>query len=320
MNRRRFVISLAACAAAPAIGADPWPSRPVRLIAAGSGSVTDIRARWLAARLAPLLGQPVVVENKPGAGGLLTMEAGARSAPDGYSIVVVHQGTIALNPFIYANLPYDPFRDFVPITALGVGPLVLVANPKLGVATLAELLALGRSRASPLSFATPGVGTPPHIASELLKRESGLQATHVPYKSGGQAASDLIAGHIDFAIEGLTVMRPHVMAGRVRGIATTGKRRVASLPDLPTLAEAGLPSYHFEGWVGLAAPAGTPAAIVERTYKAIAQVLASAEAREWFAEAGADPGPMPPADFAAFMRAEHDRLGKVIRGAGIRAD
>jgi tripartite-type tricarboxylate transporter receptor subunit TctC len=320
VDRRRFVLSLAACAAAPSFAAEAWPSRPLRLIAGGSGSVTDIRARWLAARLAPILGQPVVVENKAGAGGLLTMEAGARSAPDGYSIVVVHQGTIAVNPFIYASLPYDPFRDFAPITALGIGPMVLVANPTLGVSTLAELLALDRSRASPLTFATPGVGTPPHIAVELLKRESGLKAIHVPYKTGGQAASDLIAGHVDFAIEGLTVMRPHVQTGRLRAIATTGKRRVGSLPDLPTLAEAGLPAYHFEGWVGLASPAATPAAILERTYSAIAQVLASAEARDWFGEAGADPRPLTPSEFGAFMRAEHDRLGKVIREAGIRAE
>ena len=320
MDRRRFLTALAACAALRARAAEAWPTRPLRIIAGGSGSVTDIRARWLAARLAPILGQPVVVENKAGAGGMLTMEAGARSAPDGYSLVIVHQGTVAVNPFIYKSLSYDPFRDFAPITRLGVGPLVLVTHPALPAASLAELLALARSRKAPLNFATPGVGTPPHVATELMKRESGIAATHVPYKTGGQAASDLIAGHVDFAIEGITVMRPHIQAGRVRALATTGMRRTASLPEVPTLAEAGLPGYHFHGWVGIAAPAATPRPIVDRAYAAIAQVMETAEARAWFAESGADPGALPPAEFAAFMRAEYDRLGPVLRDAGIRAE
>jgi tripartite-type tricarboxylate transporter receptor subunit TctC len=320
MDRRRFLTALAACAALPAQASESWPSRPLRILTGGSGSVTDIRARWLAARLGPILGQPVVVENKAGAGGMLTMEAGARSAPDGYSLVIVHQGTVAVNPFIYKSLPYDPFRDFAPITRLGIGPLVLVAHPGLPAASLAELIALARSRKTPLSFGTPGIGTPPHIATMLLMREGGIAATHVPYKAGGQAASDLIAGHVDFAIEGITVMRPHIQAGRLRPLATTGMQRVASLPDVPTLAEAGLPGYHFHGWVGIAAPAGTPKPIVDRAYAAIAQVLETPEARAWFAESGADPGAVPPAEFAVFMRAEYDRLGRLLRDADIRAE
>jgi tripartite-type tricarboxylate transporter receptor subunit TctC len=324
MDRRDFCRTLLAGALAPALPAlaqhEAWPTRPVRILAGGSGSVTDIRARWLAARLSPVVGQPVVVENKAGAGGILTMEAGARSAPDGHTLVIVHQGTVAVNPAIYPSLPYDPFRDFSPITRLGVGPLVLVVNPGLPAASLQELVALAKSRATPLTFATPGVGTPPHVAAELLKREAGIAATHVPYKTGGQAASDLIAGHVDFAIEGITVMRPHIEAGRVRALGTTGTQRVATLPAIPTLAQAGLPGYNFHGWVGIAAPAATPRPIIERAYAAIAQVMGTAEARDWFAQSGADPGAIPPAEFAEFMRAEHERLGKVLREAGVRAE
>jgi tripartite-type tricarboxylate transporter receptor subunit TctC len=320
MDRRSFLAALAAFAALGARASEAWPARPLRILAGGSGSVTDIRARWLAARLAPVLGQPIVVENRAGAGGVLTMEAGARSAPDGYSLVIVHQGTVAVNPFIYKSLPYDPFRDFAPITRLGIGPLVLVTNPALPATSLEELLALARSRKAPLNFATPGVGTPPHVATELMKRDSGISATHVPYKTGGQAASDLIAGHVDFAIEGITVMRPHIQAGRVRALATTGAHRASSLPDVPTFAEAGLPGYHFLGWVGIAMPAGTPKAIVDRSYAAIAQVMDTTEARAWFAESGADPGVVPPEEFADFMRMEYDRLGRVLREAGIKAE
>jgi len=319
MNRRTFCSSLLALSAAPAVAAEPWPSRPLRIITAGAG-VTDIRARWLAERLGKVLGQPVLVDNKPGAGGLISMEAGARSTPDGYTIVVVHQGTIAVNPFIYASLPYDPFRDFTPLTRMGFGPLVFVVNPALGARTVAEFLALARSRTTPLTFGSPGVGTPPHLAGELFKREAGIAATHVPYKSGAQAATDLVGGHLHFCIEGIIQMRPHIQAGRVLALATTGAQRVASMPEVPTLREAGLPDYQYNGWAGLALPAATPSQIVDRLYMAIAQVLGGSEAREWFAANGAETGLIPPVEFAAFMRAEHDKLGKIIRAAGITAE
>jgi tripartite-type tricarboxylate transporter receptor subunit TctC len=299
----------------------PWPDKPVRiLVPGGAGGVTDIRARWLAAKLSPVIGQPVVVENKPGAAGLIGMEAGARSAPDGYTLLIVHQGTIAVNPHIYARIPYDPMKDFVPVTRLGVGSLVLVVNPNLPVKSVSELVALARRKQGQLSFGSPGVGTPPHLAGELFKREAGVQAVHVPYKGGGAAASDLIGGHIDYSIEGLSVMLPHIQAGRVRALAVTGPGRAASLPDVPTMREAGLPDYVYEGWVGIVAPAGTPKAIVAKAYDAIAQVLKSKESRDWFGAAGADPGAEPPEEFGAFMRAEDVKWGRVIRDAGIKVE
>ena len=175
MDRRSFCSSLVALAALPAAASGPgWPSRSLRIVTGGVGSVTDLRARWLAERLAAQLGQPVLVDNKAGAGGLITMEAGVRSAPDGYTIVVVHQGTVAANPHLYRALPYDPFRDFAPVTRLGVSPMVLVVNPALGVRSLEEFRALGRTRAKPLAFGSPGIGTPPHLATELFKRAVGI--------------------------------------------------------------------------------------------------------------------------------------------------
>ena len=321
--RRRFCTALLALAAAPLARAQPgWPERTVKILVPGAaGGVTDVRARWVAARLAPLLGQPVVVENRPGAGGLVGMEAAAHSAPDGYTLVVVHQGVIAVNPFIYAKLPYEPLRDFVPVARLGQSPLVLSASPSLGVGTLAEFLALARSRATPLTFASPGLGTPPHLAVELFKREARIEALHVPYQRGGaQAASDLIGGHVDFTMEGLSVMLPHVRAGRVRALATTGTQRVASLAQVPTVHEAAVHGYSYYGWVGLMAPAATPPGIVARAHGAVASVLATPEAQEWFGAVGADVGPQSPEDFGAFMRAEIDKLGPVIRQAGVRAE
>ena len=324
IGKRGFCALALGLAAAPFVrGQAPWPARPVRfLVPAAPGSVVDVRARWLAARLAPLLGQPVVIENKPGGGGLLGMEAGARSAPDGYTLVLVHQGVIAVNPFIHAKLPYDPFRDFVPVTRLGLSPLVFVVRPSLGAQTLADFIALARSHRTPLSFGSPGIGTPPHLAAELFRREARIEALHVPYQrgGGGQAAADLIAGHVDFTLEGLTVMLPHVKAGRVHALATTGTRRLETLPEVPTVHEAALPGYTYHGWVGIVAPAGTPGDIVARAHRGIASVLASTEAREWFGAAGADVTPQSPEEFGDFMRAEHRKLGAVIREAGVRAE
>jgi tripartite-type tricarboxylate transporter receptor subunit TctC len=320
---RRLFCSLLLCVAHPAVVAAeaPWPSKPVHiLVPGGAGGVTDIRARWLAAKLSPVIGQPVVVENKPGAAGLIGMEAGARSAPDGYTLVIVHQGTIAVNPHIYARIPYDPRKDFTPVTRLGVGSLVLVVNPALPVKSVNELIALARQKQGQLTFGSPGVGTPPHLAGELFKREAGVQAIHVAYKGGGAAASDLIGGHVDYSIEGLSVMLPHIQAGRVRALAVTGPGRAASLPDVPTMREAGLAEYVYEGWVGIVMPAGTPKAIVAKAYDAIAQVLRSQESRDWFAAVGADPGAEPPDVFGAFMREEDLKWGKVIRGAGIKVE
>ena len=234
--------------------------------------------------------------------------------------MIVHQGTIAVNPHIYARLPYDPLADFAPITRLGFGPLVLAVNASLPVKTVKDLVALGKERKAPLAFGSPGIGTPPHLAGELFKIDAGIPALHVPYRGGGAAASDLIAGHVDFSIEGMNVLLPHIQAGRLRALATTGHQRVAALPDIPTVQEAGVPGYIFRGWVGISAPVATPRAVVVKAYEAIAQVLGTQEARDWFGSVGADPGAQTPEAFSAFIREEYEKWGRVIQAAGIRAE
>ena len=316
-----FVVTLASAHSTISAQEQHWPVRPIRVIVpGGAGGVTDIRARWLAERLGPALGQVVVVENKPGAGGNIGMEMVARSAPDGYTLVIIHQGVMTVNPHLYANLSYDPLTDFVPITRVGMGPLLLAVNPDLPVKTVADLVHLSKTRLRKLSYGSPGIGTPPHLAGEMFKRMAGIDAIHIPFKGGGQEMTDLIGGHLDYSIEGLTVTLPHVKAGRLRAIAVTGAHRITALPDVPTLAESGVTGYEFQGWVGIAAPAATPRPIIERLHREIAAILDAPEGRRWLADIGAEPGTDPPAEFLSAMRAEHAKWRPIISKAGIKAE
>ena len=322
MKPIRLIASILVLAAASCVQAaehDRWPAKPVRIIApAGPGGVVDLRARWLAGRLAADIGQPVIVENRPGAGGNIGTEAGVRSAGDGYTLVMIHQGTMSANPHMYASLPYDPLRDLIPLTRIGHGPLMLAVNPALPVHSVGDLVQLARRRR--LSYGTPGIGTPPHLASELFLRSAGIEATHVPYKGGGQAVNDLMGGTIDFEIEGVTVLYPQVKAGRLRAIALTGEQRNALCPEVPTIRESGYPDYVFNGWVGIALPASAPPSVVDSVHDAIARELRTPAAREWFAASAANPDPDTPQDFARIIREEYERLGGVIRAAGIHAE
>ncbi|MBL6616005.1 MAG: tripartite tricarboxylate transporter substrate binding protein [Reyranella sp.] len=325
-TRRRIVGSGAAFAALAGSVATPraqavWPSKAIRIIVPGGpGGVTDIRARWLADHLSRALGQLILVENRGGAGGNLGTVAAVRSPPDGYTLLVVHIGTMAINPHIYPNPGYDPLVDIAPITRLGVGPQVLAVHKDVPAHSVADLIALTKAKPGELTFVSPGVGTPGHLAASLLLHLTGMKATHIPYKGGGQAAQDLIAGHVTFTIEGLTVLKPFVDDGRLRGLAVTTAQRAKSMPDLPTMAEAGVPGYEFTAWAGLGAPAGTPRSVIDRLYGEIAKILTTPEAQAWFESLGADPGGEPPDAFAALVRAENARLGEVIRAMGIKAE
>lgn len=325
-TRRRlsvgFVTALILALARTAATAEaPWPTKPIRLVVPGGpGGVIDVRARWLADRLGPVLGQLMVVENRTGAGGNIGMEHVARSAPDGYTLAIIHQGTMAMNPHLYARTGYDALVDFVPITRLGMGPLMLAVPADSPAKSAADLIRIAKARPGQFSFGSPGNGTPPHLASELFKRLAGIDVLHVPYKGGGQETQALVAGQIDFTIEGLNVQLPQVKGGRLRALAVTSASRLLLLPDMPTLAEAGVPGYEFIGWVGVAAPAATSPAIIDRLYRAIAAVESTAEARNWFAAVGAEPGVIAPDAFAAVVRAEYAHWGRVIRDAGIRIE
>ena len=219
-----LLVMLAACLqSAPAL-AQTYPSKPVRLIVPGPpGTAADIRARWIAEKLSPMLGQPIIVDNRAGAGGAIGTEAAAKSAADGYTILLVHQGTMAVNPHVYAKLGYDPLIDFAPITRLLLGPLLLAVNASLPVQSVADLVRLAKQKPGQINFGSPGNGTPPHLAGELFKHMAGIDVTHIPYKGGAQALTDLVAGQIAFSMDNLAVQLPQVKAGRIRAIATDRK-------------------------------------------------------------------------------------------------
>jgi tripartite-type tricarboxylate transporter receptor subunit TctC len=321
--RRKLVngMGLAVLACPASHAQSGWPGKPVRIVVAGgTGGVVDIRARWLAERLSTGLGQPVIVENRAGAGGNIGTQSVARSEPDGRTLLFVHQGTMAINPHLYPHTGYDPLTDFAPITRLGVGPLLLTVNRDVPAHSVAELVQLAKARPGALNYGSPGIGTPPHLASELFKRAAGIQATHVPYKGGGALMTDLLAGHLTWSMDGMNTQLPHVKSGRLRALAVTGPRRLQSLPDLPTIAEAGVPGYEYLSWTGVSAPAGTPRPVIAQLYQEISNLSATPEAREYFSSFGLDAGIEPPEEFASFIKAEYVKWGAVIHDAGIRLE
>jgi tripartite-type tricarboxylate transporter receptor subunit TctC len=323
-ERRRFVA--AALVAAAAVGSRaraqplPWPSQPIRLVTGGAGGVTDIRARWLAERLGAALGQPVIVENQPAAGGNVAAAQVARALPDGHTLMFTHQGQAAVNPHVYSNPGYDSLRDFAPVARFGIGALVLVVPSSSALTSAGDLMARAKARPRAMNFGSPGNGLPPHLAAVLFMRLGGFEATHIPYKGGGAMMTALLAGEVDWVIEGLTAALPQTKAGRLRALGVTGTRRSPSLPDVPTLAEAGVPGYEYIGWTGVVAPAATPGAIVERLNAEINRIATGDEGRRWFQGTGADSGEQTPAEFGTFLRAEHAKFGELVRSAGLRAE
>lgn len=321
---RRIVIGLHAATLLVATSlavAQVYPTKPVKLIApSGPGSPSDIRARWIADKLTAALGQPVLVDNKAGAGGSLATEAAARSAPDGYTLVLAHQGTFAINPHIYVRTGYDPLTDFAPISRLVVSALLLAVPSEAPVKSIADLIALAKQRPGQLTFGSPGSGTPPHLAGELFNRMAGIETVHVPYKAAAPALVDLMAGRLSYTFDSLAIQMPQVKAGKIRALGVSSRQRFEALPAIPTVAEAGLPGFEYWSWQGICAPAGTPLHVVSRLNVELSRILATPEAKEWFAAQGGEPMPETPQSFAAFIASEHARWGKVVREANIRMD
>jgi tripartite-type tricarboxylate transporter receptor subunit TctC len=316
-----FALCAAFAAVAPPAVAEIYPSKPIRIIVTGTpGGPPDLLTRWLAERLAPALGVAIVVEDRPGAGGNVAMQAAARSAPDGYTLVVAGQGPFALNPHMYAKPGYSAMADFAPITQIERGALLLAVNAEVPVHSVSELMALAKKNPGGLNYGSPGIGTPPHMASALFIRSANLQVVHVPYAGAPAAMLDLIAGRLTFTFGTPNVQLPQVKAGKIRALAVTSPSRLEALPDVPTVAESGLPGFEYIAWLAIAAPAGTPEPIIARLQREIAAIVLTDEARRYFASYGREPVASMPAAFAAFIRTEHAKWGQLIRDSNIKAD
>lgn len=303
--------------AAGAAAAQNYPTRTIRLIVPSSpGGGTDISARIIAPKLSELLGQQVIVENRPGAGTMIGGEAVARATPDGYTLLM-GISTLAINPAIYKKVPYDALRDFAPISQAVSLPNVLVSHPSLPVKTLKELIAFAKARPGELNFASAGLGTSPHMSFELFLSMAKLKMLHVPYKGSGPGVTALLAGHVPLMMPNMLSAQPHIKSGRLRGLGVTSAKRAAGAPELPTIAEAGVPGYEAVQWYGVLAPAGTPPAIVKRLHAEIVKVLQSPETKERFFRDGAETVGTSPEEFAGFIRNETVKWAKVVKDARI---
>jgi len=298
-----------------------WPSRPVRLLvpfAAGAG-INDIMARLVGQHLGAGLGQPVVIENRAGAGGIAGTEAAAKAAPDGYTFLMTNVSLVT-SAYLYPKLPYDPQNDFVPVTLVATSPLMLVVHPSVAAKSVQELVALAKANPGRLNFGSGGVGSTPHLSAELFKSAAGIDAVHVPYKGGAPALNDLVGGQLSFMIENVPGTMPFVKQGRLRALAITSAQRSPLEPALPTMVVSGVPGYEVVGWQGLFAVAGTAPDIVERLQADVGKVLRLPEVRERLAALGAEPVGSTPEEFGAFIRAERTRWGRIIREKGIRSE
>jgi len=301
----------------PLAAQSDYPARPVRIVVPSPpAGGTDIIARVLAQHFSKSLNQQFFVENRPGAGNMIGIESVARAAPDGYTLLFT-ASTLALNSVLYRKVSYDPVRDFAPITLAATTANVLIVNPALPVKSLSDLIALARQQPGHLTYGTPGIGTSPHMSMELFKSMAGIDLRHIPYRGTAPAVTDVITGQIAATFANALTARPQVDAGKVRALAVSGPKRIEVLPDVPPVAEAGVPGYEAVQWYGLLAPAGTPADIVARLHAEAVQALKSADMKEKLATDGAEPVGTSSAEFAAFIKSELDKWGSAARAAGI---
>ena len=316
-----ILLTFVGAALLPTAHSQQYPPGTIRIIAPGPpGSPRDIRARWVAEQLTSALSQPVIVDNRAGAGGNIGMEAAAKSAPDGRTLVIVDTGTLTMNPHLYDRTGYDALSDFVPVVRLVDAPLMLAVRADLPVRSVADLVRLAREKPGQLSYGSPGLGTPPHLAAELFKRTAQIDVVHVPYKGFSPALTDLMAGRIDYMTDNVGLLTQQVAAGKIRALAVTAPKRVTAAPDVPTMAEAGMPGYEFTSWMGVAVPAGTPAVIVQRLNAELVRALRTPGGRAWFESQGGDVVADSPDAFAQVVRAEYARWRQVIQDARIKAE
>jgi tripartite-type tricarboxylate transporter receptor subunit TctC len=322
----RWLIAVIVCAVLAPAQAQTWPSKPVRIVVPfPPGGTTDIVARSIGVELQRMWQHAVVIENRPGAGGNIGADLVAKAAPDGYTLLMGTVGTHAINKALFeqngAKMPFDPAKDFVPITLAAGVPNVMVINPKLPVNTVAEFIAYAKARPGQLNMASSGNGTSIHLSGELFKTVTGVYMVHFPYRGSAPAITDLIAGNMNVMFDNLPSALPHIKSGRLKALAVTSRTRSPALPDVPTIEEAaGLKGFDASSWFGLFAPAGTPRTIVDRIQADVAKALAQPEVRERFIAQGADPGGNTPDQFAAFIRAETDKWTRVVKFSNAKVD
>ena len=331
MRKLLLGIALAAICAgavAPVLAQGPstgsgqaYPARPVRLIVPyPPGGGTDIFARLVGAKLTEMLGQSFVIEQRPGAAGVIGADVAAKAAPDGYTLVIGQASNLAINPSLMKKLPYDPARDFAPITLVAASPSLLVVHPSLPVRTVKDLVALAKARPGALNYASAGNGSPGHLAAEYFKKIAKIDVVHIPYKGAAPAMLDVIAGHATLYFTSPVAAQPLVQAGRLRQIAVTSRKRFPPLPDVPAIAEAGYPDIDLTSWWGLLAPAGAPADIVERLHAATVKALNAAEVKERLASQGAMVVTSTPGEFAAYIKSEIAKWARIVAASGARLD
>ena len=318
-TKRIFAVVLCLCVWSAGM-AQEYPTKPIRLIAPfAPGGPTDLFARLMGAKLGERLGQPVVVENRPGAGGSVGAEVAAKAAPDGYTIVLV-SSSFAVNATLYPKLPFDPLKDFAPVTLLASAPYLLAVHAGIKASSVRELIALAKAHPGKLNYGSGGSGSGPHIVAELFKSAAGLDIVHIPYKGTGPLTTALVAGDVQLAFGNMFALMPHVKSARVRPMAVTGAARSPVLSEVPTVAESGLPGFEATGVHGLLAPAGTPRRIIDKLNGECVAILRSPEVRAQLASEGAEAIGNTPEQYAAHLANEVQKWGKLIRERGIRAD
>jgi len=303
------------------VDAQPYPSRPIRVIigfAAGGG--TDIATRAVSQPLSEALGQTIVIDNRPGAGGTIGNTLGAKAPADGYTLLMAANGPHVIAPSLYKNLSYDVFKDYAPITMVASSPYVLLVHPSVAASSVGELISWLKSRSAPAAYSSAGTGTPAHLSGELFNMMTKVKTNHVPYKGAAPGLVGLIGGEVQFMFCDMPVAAPHLKSGKVRPLAVTAETRSALVPDLPTLNEVGLRGYESSSWYGLLAPAGTPGAIVKRINADLVRILNLPEIQQRFSTLGSTAAPGTPAEFATKIKRDYDRWAEVIKVAGVRLD
>jgi len=315
-----LVIVLGAMLSLSPAQAEEYPSKPVRMIVTlAPGGTADILARLLADKLSALWGQPVIVENRPGASGMIGAEAVAKAEPDGYTLLMGYNAEISINPAIFKTMPYDPRKAFTPVTIVGTTPMILVVNPQVPAKTVAELIALARSGA-PLSYGSAGNGSTPHLGAEMLKNTAKIDILHVPFKSAALAIPQVIGNHVSMVFSGMPLAMPHVRAGALRAIAVSSTKRSPAAPEVPTMAESGFPGFDITNWFAIFVPAGTPAPVVDKLYADIARSVKDEDVVSRLRREGGDVNPIPPKEFERFLDAEAQKYRKIVKESGITAD